>query len=101
MRSIIFISISSITLIVSLYYKYNDLKSEEYYASLYVISNSKEISHIKISTNVKNNEFISQTYLQSIGIDDIAVFSSKGEIKEGDVRGDYILSYIPVQLEDA
>lgn len=93
MRSIMFIFISSITLIVSLYYKYNHLKSEDYYASLYVIINSKETSHIKISTAIKNNEFISQTYLQSIGIDNIAVFSSKGEIKEGDARGDYILTY--------
>ena len=93
MRSIMFIFISLITLIISLYYKYNYSNSSEYYASLYVINASKETSHIKISTNIKNNDFTSQTYLKSIGIDDIAVFSSKGEIKEGDVRGDYILTY--------
>ncbi len=93
MRSIIFIFISLITIIISLYYKCCYSEPSEYYASLYVINASEEVSHIKISTYIKNNDFISQVYVQSAGINDIAVFSSKGEIKKGDVRGDYILSY--------
>ncbi len=93
MRLIIFIILSLITFVISMYYKYYYIKPSEYYSSLYIINESNEVSHIKISTNIKNNEFISQTYVRSAGINDIAVFSSKGEIKEGNIRGEYILSY--------
>lgn len=53
MRLIIFIILTLITFVISMYYKYYYTKPSEYYSSLYIINASNEVSHIKISTNIK------------------------------------------------
>ncbi|EJL6357670.1 TPA: hypothetical protein I6209_002088 [Vibrio cholerae] len=93
MRAIIFITFNLLVLIFILVYENKYLSTKDYYASIYVIENKNNVSHIKIASSSKNSKFNSLTYFKSPAISDVAIFNSQGDIRTGDVDGDYIIRY--------
>lgn len=92
MRAVIFfISSCALLFYVSIYKNGHISQGGEYHASHYVIND--DIVNIRIVSHVRDNEFMTRTYLTSPGLSNTATFLSKGRFIDRQDDGTLEYSY--------
>lgn len=92
MRHVILLGLSSALLVFSHLYTSASLTEDgEYQASLYHFG--KNLSSLHIVTNLKDNDFVTHSYLNSPELHEPATFVSKGRFIDSNNNGMYSIEY--------